>query len=76
MKEVLRFHPIAAMAAGRKCVANTTLGNLQIEKGTDVVLDLLTLHFDKKIWGENADEFRPERWRFSCNHSFTTFVGG
>jgi cytochrome P450 len=68
MKEVLRFHPIAAMASGRKCTADTNLKNVRIEKGTDVVLDTLTLHFDKELWGQDADEFKPERQVSLCQY--------
>jgi cytochrome P450 family 13 len=46
----------------RRCGADTKLGPLSIEKGTDVVLDVLSLHFDRKIFGDDAEEFRPERW--------------
>ncbi|KAI6190866.1 hypothetical protein M3Y97_00165400 [Aphelenchoides bicaudatus] len=67
-KEVLRFYPIAAMAVSRKCVADTTIGGLPIEKGTDVILDLLTLHFDKKVWGGDANgvqarKMARRRWK-------------
>uniref|UniRef100_A0A914Z8S3 Cytochrome P450 n=1 Tax=Panagrolaimus superbus TaxID=310955 RepID=A0A914Z8S3_9BILA len=63
MKEVLRHYPVAAFAASRECQQPTTIGpGIEIEKDVCVALDLFTLHFDKNIWGEDSDEFKPERF--------------
>ncbi|KAL3121680.1 hypothetical protein niasHT_006186 [Heterodera trifolii] len=40
----------------------TTLGQILVEKGTGVTIDLYTFHRNKELWGDDADEFRPERW--------------
>ena len=53
-------------AISRTCRSATTLntkacGPVAIEEGTVVMGDSLTVHFDEKIWGEDAAEFRPER---------------
>uniref|UniRef100_A0A915M030 Cytochrome P450 n=1 Tax=Meloidogyne javanica TaxID=6303 RepID=A0A915M030_MELJA len=66
-KETLRLCPIATDVVNRKCEETTTLGNITIEKGTFVSVDLFTLHRDKKIWGEDAEEFKPERWLLNEN---------
>ncbi|WFD30646.1 hypothetical protein MSPP1_001667 [Malassezia sp. CBS 17886] len=33
-----------------------------IPKGTDFFVTLNTMQFSKELWGEDADEFRPDRW--------------
>ncbi|KAL0573217.1 hypothetical protein V5O48_008737 [Marasmius crinis-equi] len=35
---------------------------LAVKKGQTFVLPLLAINKDKKVWGEDAEEFRPERW--------------
>ncbi|KAF8358442.1 cyp-13A12, partial [Pristionchus pacificus] len=61
-KETLRFYPLGAFANSRQCMNTTRIGDLEIEKGTDIAVDTFTLHFDEAIWGEDAKEFKPERW--------------
>jgi cytochrome P450 family 13 len=54
------------------------VGPLIIEKGTDVTLDIFALHFDRKIWGKDVDEYRPERWleTDTLHSSFYSFGAG
>ncbi|CDO75872.1 hypothetical protein BN946_scf184672.g5 [Trametes cinnabarina] len=35
---------------------------IRIAKNNRVIIDILTLHLSKDIWGEDALEFKPERW--------------
>uniref|UniRef100_A0A914MK33 Cytochrome P450 n=1 Tax=Meloidogyne incognita TaxID=6306 RepID=A0A914MK33_MELIC len=60
-KETQRLCPIAS-GVTRICEETTTLGGIIVEKGTNISIDLLTLHRDPKLWGEDAEEFKPERW--------------
>lgn len=35
------------------------------EVGDQVATDTWTMHMDESVWGEDAREFRPERYRTS-----------
>uniref|UniRef100_A0A1I7UWR3 Cytochrome P450 n=1 Tax=Caenorhabditis tropicalis TaxID=1561998 RepID=A0A1I7UWR3_9PELO len=62
VKEALRLYPVAWFACSRECVTPTTIGDLYIEKGVKIEADVKAIHRSKKIWGEDADDFVPERW--------------
>lgn len=78
LKETIRLCPIAAAVVTRVCEQTTTVGEYTVEKDTAVMTDIFTLHRNKQIWGEDAEEFRPERWledNVPTNH-FYGFGGG
>ena len=40
----------------------TNIGGMSIPAGVDFVLPVLFLHCDPKFWGEDVEEFNPERF--------------
>ncbi|KAL0064343.1 hypothetical protein AAF712_008789 [Marasmius tenuissimus] len=36
--------------------------SLEVKKGQSVIIPILAINKDKSLWGEDAEEFRPERW--------------
>ncbi|CAA0806622.1 cytochrome P450- family 72- subfamily A-polypeptide 7 [Striga hermonthica] len=59
--EVLRLYP-PVMELSRVVEEETQLGNLRIPKGVLLQLPIAMLHRDPQIWGEDALEFRPDRF--------------
>ena len=48
-----------------------------VEQGTAVALHLWGLHHDRDIWGDDVDEFKPERWVDKRTMwDFVPFLGG
>lgn len=39
-----------------------TLGDLEIPKGTTIILPIVKMHRDKAVWGSDADKFNPMRF--------------
>ncbi|CAB3404524.1 unnamed protein product [Caenorhabditis bovis] len=77
IRETLRLYPTAASGPSRKCMKATVIGGIPIEEGVEVIADSMSLHYDKTIWGDDADEFKPERWEkeesFMTNPSYVPF---
>ncbi|XP_023516881.1 cytochrome P450 714A1-like [Cucurbita pepo subsp. pepo] len=61
VQETLRLYPPAAFVA-RETFSETRLGNVVIPKGVYLWTLIPTLHREVEIWGENANEFKPERF--------------
>ncbi|XGW03005.1 hypothetical protein V3C99_014761 [Haemonchus contortus] len=74
MKESLRIYPLAVIANSRRCMKSTTLGPIRVEEGEFVIADTMSLHFDRDIWGDDAEEFRPERWTELTARSSAAFL--
>ncbi|CAJ0565283.1 unnamed protein product, partial [Mesorhabditis spiculigera] len=62
-KEALRLHPLATTAIGRVAGNDLELGGVKLEKGDFVQIDAYTLQTDPEIWGDDAEEFNPDRWQ-------------
>ena len=71
INETLRLH-LPASRIARVALRDTVLpvgggpdarSPLFINKGKVIEMDLYSLQRDPKIWGSDADEFRPQRWK-------------
>jgi cytochrome P450 len=60
-KEIMRVHPPVPMMA-RLSNEDTDICGVKIPKGTDVRVHVWAVNKSKKLWGEDARIFRPERW--------------
>lgn len=61
-QEVLRLYPPGTLLT-RMIYKETTTGNHLLPAGVQLIMPLLLLHHDSKIWGDDAKEFKPERFR-------------
>jgi cytochrome P450 len=85
LNEVLRLHPIVPLN-NRLCVNDTILPvgggadgtqPIAVQKGELVNFVVYQMHRRKDIWGEDADEFKPDRWEGrKIGWEFVPFSGG
>ncbi|KAJ7966363.1 Cytochrome P450 [Quillaja saponaria] len=61
LQEVLRLYP-PFPGLLRYTACETSLGGISIPAGVDIYLPVLLVHGDSNIWGEDAEEFNPERF--------------
>nr|AYV88857.1 cytochrome P450 oxidase CYP72D18 [Polygala tenuifolia] len=59
--EVLRLYP-PAIAHYQHAYKETRIGHISLPAGVDVTLPTLLIHHDPELWGNDAEEFRPERF--------------
>lgn len=61
--EALRIHPSTGLILERRCPkGGVTLHGMHIPGDTIVGVNCWVVNRDKRIFGEDAHEFRPERW--------------
>ncbi|XVE52980.1 hypothetical protein DITRI_Ditri02bG0168100 [Diplodiscus trichospermus] len=59
--EVLRLYP-AGVELGRFTPKEVKLGNLMLPAEVEVSLPIILIHREKELWGDDAHEFRPDRF--------------
>ncbi|KAJ3376011.1 cytochrome P450-dit2 [Allomyces arbusculus] len=63
IKETLRLYPSIAIIPPRVTTTTVTLRDgTSLPPGTRVVASTMALHRSPALWGDDADEFRPERF--------------
>lgn len=70
LKESLRVLPPAPVGCSRTISRDIEIeqGKYIIPNGTCIHTNAYVIHRLKEYWGEDADEFRPERWRDTSHH--------
>ncbi|XP_040381073.1 cytochrome P450 709B1-like [Oryza brachyantha] len=68
--ETLRLYgPVSQIA--RKVTADADLGGVRVPKGTTAIIPVAILHRDVDVWGADAGEFNPLRFRDGVNRAAT-----
>ncbi|MDM0041443.1 cytochrome P450 [Variovorax sp. J22G21] len=62
LKEALRLYPTAPAIAKRALEDTVIGGQYTIKKKNMIIMHALALHRDKRVWGEDANEFNPEHF--------------
>jgi len=70
IREAMRLVPPAG-AVVRTANGDQLLQNKwRIPADTMVMVGIMAVHYDKKLWGEDAYQFRPERWKDGPPHKY------
>ncbi|XP_057527619.1 cytokinin hydroxylase-like [Amaranthus tricolor] len=59
--EVLRLYP-SSPNAQRQARSDIQVGDRVIPNGTNIWIDVVGMHHDRALWGDDVNEFKPERF--------------
>jgi benzoate 4-monooxygenase len=81
INEALRIHSTSSLGLPRIAPeGGLTIQGIHFPQGAVLSVPSYTIHRDTKVWGEDADVFRPERWferdHATLNKAFNPFSYG
>ncbi|KAI9188709.1 hypothetical protein H9P43_000130 [Blastocladiella emersonii ATCC 22665] len=78
LQETQRLFPSVGVLPPRRTTAAATLADgTVLPAGTAVTPNVYLLHRSRAVWGDDADEFKPERWaKMSLNDSGSGSASG
>ncbi|XP_062102602.1 cytochrome P450 81Q32-like [Humulus lupulus] len=62
ISETLRLYPAAPLLVPHYSSEDCTIKGFDIPRGTILLVNAWAIHRDPKIWGDNAESFKPERF--------------
>lgn len=62
IKETLRLYPAVPVASGRVLQQDLEHKGMKFFKGTTIFASMHAIHYSKELWGDDANQFRPERF--------------
>jgi 3-hydroxyphenylacetate 6-hydroxylase len=62
VKEFLRYYAVLRLALPRASVKDVIFEGKTIPAGSVIFLNAWACNMDPKVWGDDAETFRPERW--------------
>ncbi|KAF3645213.1 Cytochrome [Capsicum annuum] len=68
LNEVLRLYP-PVIALYKRAYKECKIGDLYIPAGLDLTLPIMLINRDTELWGDDAEEFKPERFAEGISHA-------
>lgn len=69
IKETMRLFPEGPFLA-REASEDVDINGYLIPKGTKILISIFGMHRDEKYWGNDAHEFKPERFLEDLEYPF------
>ncbi|WKY15052.1 hypothetical protein Q1695_000510 [Nippostrongylus brasiliensis] len=72
--ETLRLYPHASPLQHRLCMENCEVPPYFFKKGTYIIINPWPLHHNHHVWGDDVEEFRPERFNSLTDEQLRAFM--